>query len=397
MDALVHLDLEEALEFQPVEMSEKQWNKKNKLCLGSIRGCLATSVRVNYQHETSAKDLWEKLEKEYLVKKVANRIHLKRNLYRYNMKKGATLTEHLDSYNKLLAELVNYDEKINDEEQALCLINSLPEKYEPVIKALMHGKDKMTYAEVTTALRSEEFRKMDREDLSSEANSDLLLARGRPTDRRKKNGDRGKGKGRSKSRARLQKDECAWCHDLGHWAKDCPKRKDRERDNTEVNIAKASDDSDVASDFSLTVTPSACIVTDGTWVLDSGATYHICPRRDWFSSFEKLDGEVRMGNNHTCRVIGIGSVRIKMHDGMVRELKEVRFVPAVKKNLISLGTLEAKGYKLVAENGILKVISGSLVIMKGTRHHNLYYLTGSTVTGDVSISEHIETAALETT
>ncbi|KAI3908079.1 hypothetical protein MKW98_003724 [Papaver atlanticum] len=93
---------------------------------------------------------------------------------------------------------------------------------------------------------------------------------------------------------RLQKDECAWCRDFGNWAKDFPKRKARERDNskTEVNIAKGNEESDDASDFSLTVTPSACAITDGTWVLDTGATYHICPYRDLFSSFEELDGEI---------------------------------------------------------------------------------------------------------
>ncbi|XP_026398153.1 putative protein NRT1/ PTR FAMILY 2.2 [Papaver somniferum] len=68
----------------------------------------------------------------------------------------------------------------------------------------------------------------------------------------------------------------------------------------------------------------------------------------------------------SLRVIGIGSVRIKMHDCMVRELKEVRFVPSIKKNLISLGTLEVKGYKIVVENGVLKVISGSMVEDRST-------------------------------
>jgi len=24
--------------------------------------------------------------------------------------------------------------------------------------------------------------------------------------------------------------------------------------------------------------------------LDTGATYHICPKQDWFTGFEKLDG-----------------------------------------------------------------------------------------------------------
>ena len=43
----------------------------------------------------------------------------------------------------------------------------------------------------------------------------------------------------------------------------------------------------------------------------------------------------------SCKVIGIGTVRIKMHDGIVRNLKDVRHVPHLKKNLISLGTLDS--------------------------------------------------------
>ena len=38
---------------------------------------------------------------------------------------------------------------------------------------------------------------------------------------------------------------------------------------------------------------------------------------------------------------------------MVRELKEVRFVLALKKNLISVGALEVKGYKVTIEDGII--------------------------------------------
>ena len=43
------------------------------------------------------------------------------------------------------------------------------------------------------------------------------------------------------------------------------------------------------------------------------------PDRDWFSSFEKLDGCFTiMGDNHLCNVEGIGTVRIiKMFDGII--------------------------------------------------------------------------------
>ena len=70
----------------------------------------------------------------------------------------------------------------------------------------------------------------------------------------------------------------------------------------------------------------------------------MCPNRAWFSSFEKLDGYYTvMGDDHPCNIEGMGTVRIKMDDGIIRELKEVRYVPQLKRNLISVGALEALG------------------------------------------------------
>ena len=63
----------------------------------------------------------------------------------------------------------------------------------------------------------------------------------------------------------------------------------------------------------------------------------MCPNRDWFSSFEKLDGCFTIiGDDHLCNMEGIGTVRIKMFDRIVRELKEMRYVPQLERNLISV-------------------------------------------------------------
>ena len=64
---------------------------------------------------------------------------------------------------------------------------------------------------------------------------------------------------------------------------------------------------------------------------------------------------VYMGNDHACQMLGICTINIKMFDGMVRELTEVRYVPALKKNLISLGALVSKGLKIVMEDSSLKL------------------------------------------
>jgi len=69
----------------------------------------------------------------------------------------------------------------------------------------------------------------------------------------------------------------------------------------------------------------------------------VCLNRDWFSSLEKLDGCFAvMSNDHPCNIEGMGTVRIKMDDRIVRELKEVRYVPQLKRNLISVGALKMR-------------------------------------------------------
>ena len=40
------------------------------------------------------------------------------------------------------------------------------------------------------------------------------------------------------------------------------------------------------------------------WILDSGCSYHMCPLKDWFSSFEEFDGVVLMGNDNACKTMG---------------------------------------------------------------------------------------------
>ena len=72
---------------------------------------------------------------------------------------------------------------------------------------------------------------------------------------------------------------------------------------------------------------------------------------------------------------------MKLHDGTVKNLKEVRFIPEMKTNLISLGALEASGYTITLKDGGLKVSLENLVVMKGIRRKNLYFLQGSAVTG----------------
>ena len=54
-----------------------------------------------------------------------------------------------------------------------------------------------------------------------------------------------------------------------------------------------------------------------------------------------------------------------MFDGMVRELKEVRYVPQLKKNIISVGALEALSLDISDRDVVLKMFRGSRIVLKG--------------------------------
>ncbi|GJV23625.1 hypothetical protein Tco_1376320 [Tanacetum coccineum] len=72
-------------------------------------------------------------------------------------------------------------------------------------------------------------------------------------------------------------------------------------------------------------------------------------------------------------------------DGTIVTLKGVRYSPKLKKNLISVGTLESKRFKVRAKDGVMKIISGVLVVMKGIRKiNNTYHYKGRTVVGTVA-------------
>ena len=97
-----------------------------------------------------------------------------------------------------------------------------------------------------------------------------------------------------------------------------------------------------------------------------------------------------MGNNMTCKVLGIGTVRIKMYDCVVRTLSNVHHVLDLRKHLLSMGIFDSRGYKCISEGGVLRISKGGLVFIKGKLVNGLYMLQGSTIVGVATISSSVD-------
>lgn len=87
-------------------------------------------------------------------------------------------------------------------------------------------------------------------------------------------------------------------------------------------------------------------------------------------------------------VKAFGSVKIKLASGKLKLLTGVRYIPDMRRNLISLGALEGNGCRFKSVPGALVILKGSEVVMQGTKHNNLYYLNFQVVTGSLNVVAH---------
>jgi len=82
----------------------------------------------------------------------------------------------------------------------------------------------------------------------------------------------------------------------------------------------------------------------------------MCPNKVWYKNYKQISGGiVLVGNNKSCKVIGIGSLRIGMHNRIEMVLEDVRHVPELKRNMISLGTLNKEGCGYKCDRGSLEI------------------------------------------
>ncbi|KAG8478932.1 hypothetical protein CXB51_028947 [Gossypium anomalum] len=306
MAILVQLGLKKVVTGKkPENLNKIEWEELNKKALSAIQLCLANTVLQEVLMEKTSSALWKRLETLYATKSLANRLVLKQRLFTFRMNEGELLRDHISQFTTLLNDIKNVEVHIDDEDQAMLLLCSLPPSYKSFRETLIYGRDKLSFEDVKGHLLS-------RDKLDNELHLD------------------------------------------SHVKVDCYKlRNKRAAEGNEEDVAGANLADENGDDFLLVSTSDNSKLTS-EWILDSGCSFHMCPNREWFSTYSSVEGGVvRMGNDSSS------------------------------KNLISLSILDLKGCKINIESSGIKVSRGALVLLKGKRTGSLYILEGSTVTGEI--------------
>jgi hypothetical protein len=87
-----------------------------------------------------------------------------------------------------------------------------------------------------------------------------------------------------------------------------------------------------------------------TWLVDSDASFHITPHREWFCEYERYDGgDVFLGDESTTKIIGRGKIKLRLIDGRIRTLPSVLHILELAINLIFVRKMDDAGVKTVIE------------------------------------------------
>ena len=112
-------------------------------------------------------------------------------------------------------------------------------------------------------------------------------------------------------------------------------------------------------------------------MLDSKASFHATSQKEFFEKyvFGNL-GKVYLGDDQPCDIVGKGSVKIKLN-ASVWELKDVRHIPDLRNNLISVGQLASEGYTTTFHGDDWKISKGAVTIAQGKKGVTLYMTSGA--------------------
>ncbi|GKD82940.1 retrovirus-related pol polyprotein from transposon TNT 1-94, partial [Tanacetum coccineum] len=118
-------------------------------------------------------------------------------------------------------------------------------------------------------------------------------------------------------------------------------------------------------------------------ILDSGASFHATYCKEELERFKLRSSKVRLTDDKTLDIASVRDVILKTYFGTSWTLKDVRYIPSLKRRLISVGQLDEEGYHVGFEGQQWKVTKGSLLVAHGNKLGSLYMVEISTSVSQV--------------
>ena len=292
------------------------------------------------------------MQDQFQRKTWANRLALRRKLHSMRFREGESVQEHVKIMTELLSELAIMGDAIEEDDQVVYLLATLPDSFNTLVTALEVSEEDPKKETVTERLLHVE--RKQKEKVSVDIDKAMTI----------------------KSKGSGSKVHCHYCKQLGHFQRNCPERlKGRQElspndkgKSVKVGLVKHS-------------LLKACEPTYH-WIMDSGATCHICSTKEHFDTYLPLQKslQVTLGDGHQVEAIGTGVVTLKLNlpgrASQIGSLKDVLHVPKLTYNLLSVPKVAEAGNHVSFDKrqGCIRESQAEKLIAVAYNVGNLYYL-----------------------
>lgn len=313
-------------------------------------------------------EVWRRLEEQFQRKTWSNKLQLRRKLFSLKLKDGESVHQHIKTMTEVFDALAVIGDAVTEEDQVVHLLASLPESYDMLVTALEAQSETVPKWElVTERLLHEEQKQKEKAPVDSGRR--VFAARQKRGDPKKRF-------------------TCNWCKKPGHFKRDCRKflaaqqagvaDKPQKPQSASTAEAKSSSESEGEA---LVTTHALSAVSRGNWIVDSGATCHMCNDKQLFSELRHLETpqEVTLGDGHGLEATAEGTVTLEtmLPDGITKKcrLENVLLVPNLSYSLLSVSKASEAGKTTKFDNSGCEIRNKNKeVIGFATRVGNLYYL-----------------------
>nr|XP_009784424.1 PREDICTED: uncharacterized protein LOC104232844 [Nicotiana sylvestris] len=344
----------------------ESWQYANKLCRHTILQTISNELFDMYCSYKEAKAIWEALIKKFTAEDATKQKFVVGKFYQWHMRDDKEMNIQINEFQKLLENLKAEGMSLPEKFVAGVLIEKLSDSWSDYKNNLKHKQKNFTIEEIVTHILIEDSNRKE----SAKARMTALKANFVQTS----------NNNRKRYENKFQ----------GHHASQCKYRARNDKEKTNTPKANLAEGSDI---IAVVISQVNIVIHAKEWVIDSGATRHICANREAFSSYTHVEDdreEVYLGDSSTTKVLGKGNVLLKLTSRKTLALLNVLHFPTMRANLISVSLLGRAGVKVSFESDKIIMTKNNVFVGKGYCNQGLFVLNISDViNGNVSNSAYM--------
>jgi hypothetical protein len=327
-----------ATEVQRKQFSEKtdQFRKANSYSKSIITSALTEDTYRKVMDKETAKEVWDELKRNFEASSKDQLFKICSDFFGFSWNMNDDVSCHVAKlktlWNELNTGLEQKGENKLPDMMLICkILHILPVEYQTFKTSwMLLADEKQTVNEMVNQLCTVE------RDVKARAvgttNQEALVVKPVMQKPNQSKSKTSKQKGK-------QSGNCNYCHEPGHWVKNCSKWIADGKPPKNATSNKNSSTSNVV----LTICAEALTaeVDTGEWFFDNGATKHVTNRGDVFLEFEKFNIPhfVTAAGSEALQALGKGTIRVLSivdEQQQILTLADVWYVPKINRNLFSV-------------------------------------------------------------